>query len=33
MAVGDRIVIEAEVGGNSPFGAIDQRVVAAGARP
>ena len=32
MAVGDRIVIEADVGGTNPFGAIDQRVVAAGAR-
>ena len=31
MAVGDRIRIEAEVAGQSPFGAIDQRVVAAGA--
>jgi fumarylacetoacetate (FAA) hydrolase len=31
MAVGDRIRIEAEVAGTSPFGAIDQRVVAAGA--
>lgn len=30
MAVGDRIVIEAEVSGTNPFGAIDQRVVAAG---
>jgi len=33
MAVGDRIVIEADVAGGNPFGAIDQRVVAAGARP
>jgi hypothetical protein len=32
MAVGDRIVIEADVAGVSPFGAIDQRVVAAGTR-
>jgi fumarylacetoacetate (FAA) hydrolase len=32
MAVGDRIRIEADVAGRSPFGAIDQRVVAAGAR-
>jgi fumarylacetoacetate (FAA) hydrolase len=31
MAVGDRIHIEADVAGQSPFGAIDQRVVAAGA--
>jgi len=31
MAVGDRIVIEADIDGKSPFGAIDQRVVAAGA--
>jgi fumarylacetoacetate (FAA) hydrolase len=31
MAVGDRIRIEADVAGHSPFGAIDQRVVAAGA--
>jgi len=31
MAVGDRIRIEADVDGVSPFGAIDQRVVAAGA--
>ncbi len=31
MAVGDRIRIEADVAGGSPFGAIDQRVVAAGA--
>jgi hypothetical protein len=31
MAVGDRIRIEANVAGQSPFGAIDQRVVAAGA--
>jgi fumarylacetoacetate (FAA) hydrolase len=30
MAVGDHIVIEADVSGKSPFGAIDQRVVAAG---
>jgi fumarylacetoacetate (FAA) hydrolase len=30
MAVGDRIRIEADVAGTSPFGAIDQRVVAAG---
>ena len=30
MAVGDRIRIEADVNGASPFGAIDQRVVAAG---
>jgi fumarylacetoacetate (FAA) hydrolase len=30
MSVGDRIRIEAEVAGTSPFGAIDQRVVAAG---
>ena len=30
MAAGDRIWIEAEVDGKSPFGAIDQRVVAAG---
>jgi fumarylacetoacetate (FAA) hydrolase len=29
MAVGDRIVIEADVSGTNPFGAIDQRVVAA----
>ena len=37
MAVGDRIRIEAEVAGGSPFGAIDQgvvqRVVAKGATP
>ena len=33
MSVGDRIRIEAEVAGTSPFGAIDQRVVAAGAQP
>jgi len=32
MSVGDRIRIEAEVAGTSPFGAIDQRVVAAGAQ-
>jgi len=32
MAVGDRIQIEADVDGASPFGAIDQRVVAAGTR-
>jgi len=31
MAIGDHIRIEADVGGVSPFGAIDQRVVAAGA--
>jgi len=31
LAVGDRIRIEADVAGTSPFGAIDQRVVAAGA--
>jgi fumarylacetoacetate (FAA) hydrolase len=31
LAVGDRIRIEADVAGHSPFGAIDQRVVAAGA--
>jgi fumarylacetoacetate (FAA) hydrolase len=31
MAVGDRIRIEADLAGASPFGAIDQRVVAAGA--
>jgi fumarylacetoacetate (FAA) hydrolase len=31
MAIGDRIRIEADAGGVSPFGAIDQRVVAAGA--
>jgi fumarylacetoacetate (FAA) hydrolase len=31
MAVGDRIRIEADIHGTSPFGAIDQRVVAAGA--
>ncbi|HEY0194792.1 MAG TPA: fumarylacetoacetate hydrolase family protein [Kofleriaceae bacterium] len=31
MAIGDRIRIEADVGGGNPFGAIDQRVVAAGA--
>jgi len=31
MAVGDRIRIEAEVAGTTPFGAIDQRVVAPGA--
>ncbi|HEU4728812.1 MAG TPA: fumarylacetoacetate hydrolase family protein [Kofleriaceae bacterium] len=31
MAVGDRIRIEADVAGTSPFGAIDQLVVAAGA--
>jgi fumarylacetoacetate (FAA) hydrolase len=30
MSVGDRIRIEADVAGQSPFGAIDQRVVAAG---
>jgi fumarylacetoacetate (FAA) hydrolase len=30
LAVGDRIRIEADVAGTSPFGAIDQRVVAAG---
>jgi len=30
MAVGDRIRIEADIAGTSPFGAIDQRVVAAG---
>jgi len=33
MAVGDRIRIEAEVAGQSPFGAIDQQVVAKGATP
>jgi fumarylacetoacetate (FAA) hydrolase len=33
MAVGDRIRIEAEVAGGSPFGAIDQQVVAKGATP
>jgi len=33
MAVGDRIRIEADVAGASPFGAIDQRVVEAGAPP
>lgn len=33
MSVGDRIRIEADVAGDSPFGAIDQRVVAAGAAP
>jgi len=32
MAVGDRIQIEADIAGTSPFGAIDQRVVAAGTR-
>jgi len=31
MSVGDRIRIEADVAGANPFGAIDQRVVAAGA--
>jgi len=31
MAVGDHIRIEADVAGTSPFGAIDQRVVSAGA--
>jgi fumarylacetoacetate (FAA) hydrolase len=31
MVAGDRIRIEAEVAGSNPFGAIDQRVVAAGA--
>jgi 2-keto-4-pentenoate hydratase/2-oxohepta-3-ene-1,7-dioic acid hydratase in catechol pathway len=31
MVAGDRIRIEAEVVGDNPFGAIDQRVVAAGA--
>ncbi len=31
MSVGDRIRIEADVAGMSPFGAIDQRVVAPGA--
>jgi fumarylacetoacetate (FAA) hydrolase len=31
MVAGDRIRIEAEVAGGNPFGAIDQRVVAAGA--
>ncbi|HEX4421041.1 MAG TPA: fumarylacetoacetate hydrolase family protein [Kofleriaceae bacterium] len=31
MVVGDRIRIEADVAGASPFGAIEQRVVAAGA--
>jgi fumarylacetoacetate (FAA) hydrolase len=30
MAVGDRIRIEADIAGDNPFGAIDQRVVAAG---
>lgn len=30
MAVGDRIQIEADIGGSNPFGVIDQRVVAAG---
>jgi fumarylacetoacetate (FAA) hydrolase len=30
MSIGDRIRIEADVAGTSPFGAIDQRVVAAG---
>jgi fumarylacetoacetate (FAA) hydrolase len=33
MSVGDRIRIEADVAGESPFGAIDQRVVAAGHIP
>jgi len=33
LAVGDRIRIEADIAGQSPFGAIDQRVVAAGAAP
>ena len=33
MSVGDRIRIEADVDGENPFGAIDQRVVAAGAKP
>jgi fumarylacetoacetate (FAA) hydrolase len=33
MSIGDRIRIEADVAGGNPFGAIDQRVVAAGARP
>jgi fumarylacetoacetate (FAA) hydrolase len=33
MSVGDRIRIEADVAGESPFGAIDQRVVAAGHTP
>jgi fumarylacetoacetate (FAA) hydrolase len=32
LSAGDRIRIEADVADNSPFGAIDQRVVAAGAR-
>jgi fumarylacetoacetate (FAA) hydrolase len=32
MAVGDRIQIEADLAGVNPFGVIDQRVVAAGAR-
>jgi hypothetical protein len=31
MAAGDRIRIEADLGGVNPFGAIDQRIVAAGA--
>jgi fumarylacetoacetate (FAA) hydrolase len=31
LAAGDQIRIEAEAAGQSPFGAIDQRVVAAGA--
>jgi fumarylacetoacetate (FAA) hydrolase len=30
LAVGDRIQIEANIGGSNPFGAIDQRVVATG---
>ncbi|HEX2690133.1 MAG TPA: fumarylacetoacetate hydrolase family protein [Kofleriaceae bacterium] len=33
MSVGDRIRIEADVAGESPFGAIDQRVIAAGNKP
>jgi fumarylacetoacetate (FAA) hydrolase len=33
LAIGDRIRIEADVAGESPFGAIDQRVVAAAAEP
>jgi fumarylacetoacetate (FAA) hydrolase len=32
MSVGDRIRIEADVAGTNPFGAIDQRVIAAGAQ-
>jgi len=33
LAVGDRIQIEADIAGASPFGAIDQRVVGPGAHP